>query len=111
MTWAPIRYRDFWDVPRIFLVEYEGVHFLFDCAFDEETEDYPDTYTVYLVPSFAEAELSGSWHLLPQRASRVLQRVPVASVKFDPTMRKAIDTALLAELTGAAGSREPSATK
>ena len=41
MTWANIQYRDFYDVPRIFVADYQGRLYLFDCPFDEALDDYP----------------------------------------------------------------------
>ena len=67
--WLPIRqYRDFWDVPRMFLVDSDGRSMLFDCAFDEEREDFGDQYRVYLMPPLSNGELEGSWADLPKRA-------------------------------------------
>jgi hypothetical protein len=97
-TSAPITYRDFWDVPRIFLVTHEGRTLLFDCPFDEATEDYPDTYAVYQLPALADGELTGSWDKLSERAERYLGTVPVGEVRFDPTRRQGIDPAVLREL-------------
>jgi len=99
---VPIRYRDFWDVPRIFLASFGARTFLFDCCFDEETEDYPNSYKVYLVPRFTDEELSGSWDKLHERASQFLGEVPVDCVQFDPTRRQSIDSGVLAELTAEA---------
>lgn len=98
-TWANIRYRDLWDVPRIFLVEHGGNTYLFDCAFDEATEDYPDHYRVFRVPSLTEDELAGSWDELHLRAIQELGSVPVRDVQFDPTRRARVDTSILARLT------------
>ena len=42
MNWATIRYRDFYDIPRIFIVTLNGKLFLFDCAFDDEIDDYSE---------------------------------------------------------------------
>jgi hypothetical protein len=97
-TWAPIRYRDFWDVPRIFLATYRGELYLFDCPFDEEVEDFGDLYHVYSMPPLAEDELTGSWADLPDRALTRLGDVPIASIRFDPSQRKSIDPAILDEL-------------
>jgi Transposase DNA-binding len=92
---TPITYRDFWDVPRIFLARHgEGV-LLFDCPFDETMEDYPDFYQVYLLPRLQEEELGGSWDKLPLRACRRLGAIPVDSVRFDATRRHAVETRLL----------------
>jgi hypothetical protein len=98
-NWASIRYRDFWDVPRIFLVAYQGELYLFDCAFDEELEDFLDTYQVYVLPDIAEAQLAGSWEELPEKALRYVGAVPITEVRFDATKRQSIDTAILDRLT------------
>src|SRR3954451_1984847 len=92
---VPIRYREFWDVPRTFLAEHRGQLVLFDCAFDEDAEDFPDQYAVYLMPPLSEAELAGSWESLPCRAVRRLGHVSVGAVRFDASRRKEIDAELL----------------
>ncbi|MBI3437578.1 MAG: hypothetical protein HY054_02795 [Proteobacteria bacterium] len=38
--WLPIRYRDFWDLPRAFSVDYDGKTYFFDCPFNESIDDY-----------------------------------------------------------------------
>jgi hypothetical protein len=97
-NWAPITYRDFWNVPRIFIVDWHGCTILFDCAFDEHTEDYPDFYHVYIVPPFKAEELAGSWADFYQKAVEEIGVVPVQKVAFDPTRRKSIDATLLNDL-------------
>lgn len=92
---VPISYREFWDVPRIFLAEEDGQLYLFDCPFDEATEDYPDEYRVYLMPHLTEPELAGSWAGLHRKAVREVGTVPISRVAFDPTRRKQIDAAVL----------------
>jgi hypothetical protein len=96
---APIRYRDFYDVPRIFLAMYRGQMYLFDCPFDEEVEDFPEIYHVYTMPPLPDEELDGSWADLPERALTHLGDIPIASVQFDPSARKSIDASILDELT------------
>ncbi len=96
--WVPIIYREVWDVPRIFLVKYGNGFFLFDCPFDEATEDYPDVYHVYLMPPLTDQELAGSWGHLPERAIEHLVDLPISNVQFDPTKRQSLDAALLDEL-------------
>jgi hypothetical protein len=98
-AWADINYRGFWDVPRIFFVRHDDRLYLFDCPFDEGVEDYAENYQVYLMPEIPEADLPKDWTTLPARAIRRVGEVPVASVKFDPTKRRQIDTAILDALT------------
>lgn len=98
-NWAPIRYREFWDVPRIFLVPYQGNWFLFDCAFDETTEDFPDYYRVYVIPEPSEEELAGSWDKLHEKAMRYAGAIPIQRVHFDPSKRREIDIGVFGELT------------
>ena len=97
--WIPIEYRDFWDVPRIFLARYDGKLFLFDCAFDETTEDFPDFYQVYILPNLDEKELADSWAHLSSRAIHCFDKVPIERIRFDPTRRREIDSTILDELT------------
>jgi hypothetical protein len=98
-TWADINYRGFWDVPRIFFVRHDGRLYLFDCAFDDEVEDYPETYAVYEMPELTDADYAGSWVHLADNAVRRLGEVPLDQVQFDPTKRRQINTAIFAALT------------
>lgn len=97
--WALIRYREFWDVPRIFLVPYQGKCFLFDCPFDEQSEDFPDSYRVYVIPEPSDEELAGSWDKLHEKATHSAGGVPITRVHFDSSKRREIDTRVLEELT------------
>jgi hypothetical protein len=79
----------------MFFVRHQGQVLLFDCPFDEDTEDYPDDYRVYVMPEIGELDLSASWMQLPLKALRTLGVVAVADVAFDSTRRSAIDPAIL----------------
>jgi hypothetical protein len=100
-TMAPITYREFYDVPRIFLVRYRGSLLLFDGLFDDALDEYPDEYKVYVLPELSQQELSGSWTSLSEKAVRYMGTVPVGAVKFDSTLRREIDTGILERLTRA----------
>jgi hypothetical protein len=93
----PIRYKGFWDVPRIFLVQHGTQTFLFDCAFDEDLDDYPDNFKVYAMPEVPDAELPKDWTLLLERALRYLGEIPVHQVDFDATRRKSINATIFNE--------------
>jgi hypothetical protein len=108
MAWIDIvQYRDFWDVPRIFLILQRDQLLLFDCAFDEQLEDYPDSYTVYCMPNLTEEDLSGSWRPLPAKALSTLATVPIDDVVFDPTRRKAIQSNLIDRLLALKPPQKP----
>lgn len=104
--WAAIHYREFWDVPRIFYLTDGGRTYLFDCPFDDQVDDFPDEYRVYLMPPLDPADLTGSWAGLPGRAVADLGRVSVAAVRFDPTRRQFVDASVLDALT-ASSARAP----
>ena len=88
--WLPITYRDFYDIPRAFIVEREGQLYFFDCAFDEGRDDYPDEFHVYTLPSETRERLSaGSWSALAG-SGELLGVIPVAQVQFDESRRHAI---------------------
>lgn len=99
----PIRYREFWDVPRVFVVRVGPETFLFDCPFDDEAEDFGTSYRVYRMPELAPDDLAGSWVGLHNRALAFLGEVPISSVKFDPSRRESIDPSILDELSATAG--------
>jgi hypothetical protein len=103
---APIQYRDFYDIPRMFIVEFNGFQFLFDGSFDDVIDDYPEEYTVSLLPNLTQNQLEGSWERIGERPLRQLGRVPTSSVQFDVTRRKTIETTLLQELLAAPPARE-----
>jgi len=96
---ASIEYRDFYDVPRVFIVSYENKTFLFDCPFSEVIDDYPPEYDVYLMTTLREAELRFSWENIKSKVIRKLGTVPVDAVKFDSTRRREIDTEVLGRIT------------
>lgn len=98
MSWTAIRYRDFYDLPRIFITIHQGRQYLFDCPFDDELDEYADSYRVYELPALPDAELQGSWEHLPDSAIGFLGLIPVASVRFDPTRRACIDATVFREL-------------
>jgi hypothetical protein len=87
----PIRYRDFYDVPRAIVVELDGALYLFDCRFDPELDDYEGQYIVYRLPEDLSDDLERmSWTDLDHRGQRV-GAVDVSAVEFDPTRRSSID--------------------
>lgn len=90
-TWLPIRYRGYWDIPRMILVRYANRLFMFDCPFDHDLDDYREHFTVYLLPNIPDEDTPDDWTTLLPRATRLVGTVSAADVKFDPTRRAAID--------------------
>ena len=92
-SWSKIEYyRDFYDVPRIFLLDYDDRYLLFDCCFDSNADEYSTSYEVFVLPKLSEQELSGNWDKLYQKASSRLGKVIVSQVEFDPTHRRLVNT-------------------
>jgi hypothetical protein len=93
-----IQYRDFYDVPRMFVVAHHGAQYLFDGSFDDEIDDYPDEYRVFILPNLTQEQLSGSWTDLTRRASRSVGKIPTRDVVFDRTKRQAIEASIFDRL-------------
>ncbi|HEX8267287.1 MAG TPA: hypothetical protein VF596_17950 [Pyrinomonadaceae bacterium] len=101
MKSIPIKqYRDFWDVPRIFLASKNDYLLLFDCKFDEKKEDYDDKYQVLVMPELTDNDLSDSWYHLSEKAVKYLGEIPINKVKFDKTDRQFIESEIVSETFG-----------
>ncbi len=58
----PIRYRGFYDIPRMVVVRVGGSTYLLDCPFDADRDEFPDCFDVYVLPDESESLLaSPSW--------------------------------------------------
>lgn len=101
---VPIEYREFYDIPRMFVVPFAGMRFLFDGSFDSELDDYPADYKVYELPPNADVPHEGSWAELPRQGRRV-RSIPTAQVRFDPTRRESIESDVLERVVEAARRR------
>lgn len=101
-AWVPIRYWDFQDVPRAFLVRSAGALYFFDCPFDDFLDEYPDLYDVYLLTTEAGPlpEREDSSDL--RRVDALVGRIPVSRVRFDQTRRAGIHESVF-ELLPTAG--------
>jgi len=88
--WLPIHYRDFYDVPRAFVLEYHGELLFFDCPFSDVLEDYGDRYLVFKIPEELRERIDTiSWTDLGNRSERI-GAVLVSAVEFDETKRKGV---------------------
>jgi hypothetical protein len=92
---SEIIYRDFWDVPRIFIVRHNAQYYLFDCEFIEFNEDYSEEYAVYEFPLLSDDVVAGSWEDFSGLATVLLGHVPVRDVAFDPSHRESIDASIV----------------
>lgn len=88
--WIDIRYRDFWDVPRIFVLIIEGRLLLADCPFSDQLDDFPDFYSLYELDPAVTVSDEGSWENLHEQAISDLGTIPVSEVIFDETKRKRV---------------------
>ena len=90
--------RCYWDFPRLFIVAYAGEHFLFECAFDDDLDDYPDEFHVFRMPPVSGQELEGSWENISSLAIDCLGAIPASDIRFDQTRRQSIDSVVLETL-------------
>ena len=83
-----IKYREFWDVPRLFIFHLDCDIALFDCRFDESIDEYPECYKVYGISR--EVQVSEKWNRISEEG-QFWGEVKVADVKFDETKRREMD--------------------
>ena len=92
--WVPIRYRDFYDFPRGFVVERSGDLPFFDCPFNDVLDDYEADFTVFRLKDELRGNVDqASWTNLGRDGER-LGVVPTRAVLFDETTRHAIDAGI-----------------
>jgi hypothetical protein len=93
---VPFRYVEFYDVPRAIVLRYKEKLLLLDSPFDDKLDAYPDNYSVYELPESVELSLAkGSWLFLENTRLACLGQIPVKTVRFDSTKRKALDPSVL----------------
>lgn len=92
--WLTITYRDFYDIPRAFVVENGGTLYFFDCPFDDNIDDYPDRFLVYKLSERMKDKLdTTSWAGLSS-SSQLVGTIPVNQVQFDASKRGSIRAAV-----------------
>ena len=94
----PFRYIEFYDVPRGIVLRYRGKLLLLQSAFNEDLDDYPDTYSVYELPESVELAGCGSWHFLENKELDRIGEIPVKALRFDSTKRKTLEPSVLDDL-------------
>ena len=95
----PFRYVEFYDVPRCIVVRYRGVSLLLLSAFDDDIDEYPAAYQVYVMPEEAEETFQkGSWKFVEETPMDAVGEIQVDSVKFDESKREELDSSCLDDL-------------
>ena len=98
MAWVPFEYRDFYDIPRIFVVRHDNELFLFDCRFSPHADDYSSRFDVYALPASLEDSLGKiSWEGL-SAAGRAVGSVETSSVEFDDSQRRLVNDEVFAKI-------------
>lgn len=96
--WLPIQYRDFYDIPRMLVVEHANRLYLFDAPFDDGAGEYADQYTVYRLPESSRNTLKrDSWLDLASMGEKIGQ-VPVTNVELDQSKRRLINDRIFEQL-------------
>ena len=96
---TPFQYVDFYDVPRCITLRYRERLFLLQSAFDHSLDDYPASYSIYMLPESVEDSLKkGSWELLTNTPMTCIGHVQVGDVVFDSSKRKELDASFLDSL-------------
>lgn len=88
--WLPIRYVDFYDVPRLFAVEAEPV-LLFESRFDDEADEYAEQFRVFRLAAMPSTSQLGE----AVASGEFIGEVPVDAVRFDETRRAAVHRSAL----------------
>ena len=106
-----IVYREFYDVPRMFILNHRGLKLLLDSPFDDVKDEYSPSYRVYVLPKTLDEQRLPSWEALAKIATRCLGEIPVDRLRFDPTKRADIDCEAIDSLldSGLAKGGEPEA--
>jgi hypothetical protein len=89
--WIPIRYRSFYDLPRMMVFNRGGRPYLLDCPFDENKDEYSDHDIAYRLPAEVADRVDSikDWDELLAAGER-LGTIRVSEIEFDETKRKAI---------------------
>ena len=96
---TPFTYGGFYDVPRYLSFRYRGRWFLLQSPFDEDLDEYPMDYSVYIAPEMADDSWpEGSPEFLSSTAMTFVGQIAIDQVTFDPSKRKELDASCLDRL-------------
>jgi hypothetical protein len=90
-----IKYFSFWDVPRTFVFERGGKLYVLTSEFDDDLDEYPDDYEVFVVSGIGNLSVVSDWKSIEPLPKTSVGRVPVSSVRFDKSLRKYVDDSFL----------------
>ena len=90
-----IKYFSFWDVPRTFAFEQGGKVYLLTSEFDDDLDEYPDDYEVFIISGIGNLSAVSDWKSIERLHKTRVGKVPVAAVHFDESRRKFVDSSLL----------------
>lgn len=93
---VPFKYGNFYDVPRLIVLKYKGHAIMLGSYFNENKDEYEDSYSIYLLPSSIKEEISKSLYEGNVNA-KLIGNVPIKSVVFDTTKRNALNPEFLDE--------------
>lgn len=91
----PIKYFSFWDVPRTFAFEQAGKVYVLTSEFDDDLDEYPDDYEVFVVSGIANLSAVSDWKSIEPLPKTRVGKVPVAAVNFDESHRRFVDGSFL----------------
>jgi hypothetical protein len=86
-----IKYFSFWDVPRTFAFERGGKVYVLTSEFDDDLDDYPDDYEIFVVSGIENLSVVSDWQSIEPLPKTPVGRAPVGSVRFDESLRKYVD--------------------
>jgi hypothetical protein len=93
-----IKYFSFWDVPRTFVFERDERLYMLTSEFDEEIDDYPDKYDVFVLLGIEHLSAVSDWKSVESLTKTFLGKVPVSSVLFDASRRRHVDDSFLSAI-------------
>jgi hypothetical protein len=92
----PMTYGEFYDFPRMIRFQFGGEWFFLDAPLDEERDDYPDVYDVYLLPFRSEEEIKANPFYWKDLSSAVhLGQIGVTEIGLDETRRRSLDAGVI----------------
>ena len=98
------KYGGFYDVPRCLSLRYRGRLFLLQSAFDEDLDEYPADYSIYIVPELSDnLRPVCSSEFLDTTPMACIGHIPIEQVVFDPSKREALDASCLDSLLAEQG--------